>query len=67
MQMKLLHAEGMGGGNRAAEYLQVDESGRIKLLQKNKTKSSIQERIIISLNIGTASVTGNIDVNIPPQ
>lgn len=65
---KVRQIEGMGGGNKPSQYLQLDESGRIKLVQQNTTTNwTLTEYIQITFTTGTANSTTRINVSIPPQ
>ncbi|NRS49420.1 hypothetical protein [Brevibacillus sp. HB2.2] len=64
---KVRQIEGMGGGNKPAQYLQLDDAGRIRLMQQNTTNTTLYEHVKITFTAGNASTTTRIDVNIPPQ
>jgi hypothetical protein len=64
---KVRQIEGMGGGNKPSQYLQLDDAGRIKLVQQNTTNTTLYEHVKITFTAGTASTTTRIDVNIFPQ
>ncbi|MGG1223782.1 hypothetical protein [Brevibacillus formosus] len=64
---KVRQIEGMGGANKPAQYLQLDDAGRIKLLQQNTTNTTLYEHVKITFTAGTASTTTRIDVTIPPK
>ncbi|NQF13307.1 hypothetical protein HPY31_05160 [Brevibacillus sp. HB1.3] len=64
---KVRQIEGMGGGNKPAQYLQLDDAGRIRLVQQNSTNTTLYEHVKITFTAGNASTTTRIDVNIPPQ
>ncbi|MFF0828405.1 hypothetical protein ACFYU8_16155 [Brevibacillus sp. NPDC003359] len=63
----VVKVEGMGGGNKPAHYLQLDDAGKIRLVQQNTTNTKLCEHVKITFTAGNASTTKRIDVNIPPQ
>lgn len=67
VQVRVHQIEGTGGGNKPSEYLQVEESERIKLAQVNHTNLTVYEHVHLMFTVGTSSTSKRIDVSIPSQ
>lgn len=67
VQVRVHLIEGKGGGNKPSEYLQMKDSGRIKLVQVNHTNQTVYEHVHLMFTVGISSTSKRIDVSIPSQ